>query len=376
MDKITDLKELLNNIGYIHLSDNGSFWRTNAVYRDGDNRTSLRINKNTGDFHDFVERKYGNINELIKLTLGIGDVELKTFYATNQINLEQIVERDSKPKLIMEKFWSESELANLLPHYKFYEDRGITKETLKFFKSGFAHSGAMNERFVFPIYSITGQIHGWSGRDMTNKKEAKWKHLGKKMAWIYPAYMFNKVKKANGSGYELLYPVLEAIKKTREIILVESIGDMLAHWERGQFNVIVTFGLELSSKLGSFIMSQDIDRVVIALNNDKESKKNNGKLAAISMFIELMHYIDFEKIIIALPSTKDFGEMTEEDFTKWNLRKNNYEKSRGVVYKEVLHELRERYVAQKITPSQIKFGKALKERYEETNPSQTQSVPN
>lgn len=359
---ITDLKDLLNSIGYDDLSDNGSFWRTNALYRQGDNKTSLRINKKTGAFQDFVDKRYGSIEELIKLTLGLGDTELKSFYAGNQINLNEIVTRQEKPELTMEKIWDESELSNMLPHYKFYEDRGIDKDALKFFKSGFAHSGSMNQRYVFPIYNMEGGIHGWSGRDMTGKKEAKWKNIGRKAAWVYPAFAYLDKFDSKGKLVERTYPVIEEIRKKREVILVESIGDMLALWQRGIRNVLVTFGLVLSSKLGSFIMSLELDRVVIALNNDIESDINRGHFAAVDMFIDLMHYVDFVKVNIVLPESNDFGSINDDQFNTWVGKKEIIE---PVMYENVRDKLRWLRDTGEITEAEKRFGKSLSNYYDQ-----------
>lgn len=373
-DKITDLRDLLNSIGYTSLIDDGEYWRTNAAYRDGDNKTSLRIHKKSGDFQDFVAKVSGRIDDLIKLSLGINDVQLRDFYQNKEIKITEIVSKDKKPKLTMEKIWPETELLTLLPHYKFYKDRGISEGLLRFLKSGLDHGGSMNQRYSFPIYNQEGQIHGWSGRDMTDTKDAKWKHIGKKANWIYPVFMSETLK--THSGALKTYPALEAIQNSREVILVESIGDMLALWERGYKNVIVTFGLALSAKQGAFIMSQSLDRVVIALNNDSENVKNSGKLAAITMFIDLMHYVDAEKIVVALPGTKDFGECTDELFAQWEVRKSKHEKTKFLVYNEVLIELRNRFTTKKITKAELMFGKTLKALYEENSPAQAKPIPN
>ena len=47
-------KEVLENLGY-RLKDHGSYWRTNAVYRSGDNSTALQIYKDTGVWKDYVD---------------------------------------------------------------------------------------------------------------------------------------------------------------------------------------------------------------------------------------------------------------------------------------------------------------------------------
>lgn len=360
---VNDLKELLYSIGYHTLVDDGRFWRTNAVYRNGDNKTSLRINKVTGQFADFVQKESGSIDELIQLTLGLDEVQLKKFYEGNLIDINTIVQQREKPVITMEKTWKDTELTNMLPHYAFYEERGISKETLQFFRSGFAHSGSMNQRYVFPIYNRDGLIHGWSGRDLTGKKDAKWKHIGRKAGWLYPAFMAEKRFSADGKNSEIVYPCLDEIVQSKEVILVESIGDMLKLWECGHKNVLVTFGLVPSTKLGSFLMTYQIDRLVIAFNNDFESEINRGRVAAVSAFIDLMHYIDLNKIVIALPRANDFGASTDEEIAEWAIRKT-VGNDEGV-YKEVLEELRRRYREGTITKTEAKFGKAISTYYDE-----------
>ena len=46
-------QEILESLGY-KLIDCGDHWRTQALYRNGDNSTALKIYKNTGVWMDFV----------------------------------------------------------------------------------------------------------------------------------------------------------------------------------------------------------------------------------------------------------------------------------------------------------------------------------
>jgi hypothetical protein len=181
------LSEYLSELGY-KLRDNGREWSAAAVYRGGDNPTALSINKTTGVFYDFVTQTGGDFKRLIELTKNEKIQNFDSFI--NELGVQIDLQKSEKPKIMQEKTWSISELNKLLPHYKFYEDRGISKETLRFFKSGLAHSGSMVERYVFPIFNENGAIHGWSGRDMTGKKEAKWKHIGPKRNWLYPLFIY------------------------------------------------------------------------------------------------------------------------------------------------------------------------------------------
>ena len=87
----------------------------------------------------------------------------------------------------MEEIYPEDCLERLLPHYKFYNDKRHFHAEPKRLKSGYATSGKLNNRFVFPIYNEHEQIHGFSGRDMNSFGDRpKWKHVGEEKSWIYP----------------------------------------------------------------------------------------------------------------------------------------------------------------------------------------------
>ena len=50
----SDFKSILESIGY-NLIDCGDHWRTQALYRGGDNATAVKVYKNTGVWMDFVD---------------------------------------------------------------------------------------------------------------------------------------------------------------------------------------------------------------------------------------------------------------------------------------------------------------------------------
>ena len=167
----------------------------------------------------------------------------------------------------MEETYSEEHLERLLPHYKFYNSKNISDATLKFYKCGLATTGAMNKRYVFPIYNESGKICGFSGRDATNYNDRpKWKHMGKKTSWSYPLYI----------GRDKKLEIFDAIYKNKEVILVESIGDSMALYENGYKNNLVTFGLDLSPKLLTTLVTLNPKNIIIATNNDSSSKSNRG----------------------------------------------------------------------------------------------------
>ena len=301
------IKDILDNLGY-KLTDKGKYWQTNAVFRQGDNHTALQIWKDTGVWRDYVTgTDYNNFRKLLE----------KHFADKGEINnlLEdkdfRYIEKRSSTAietLESEKVYDEKLLNNLLPHYKFYNDRGISDSTLGFFKGGLATQGKMYQRFVFPIYNYYGQIHGFAGRDMISKEgRPKWKHIGQKRNWIYPFYL----------PPTSACSMPESINTTKEIILVESIGDALNLHENGIFNSMVTFGLDISPKQACHLVELNLERVIVSFNNDEDKADNRGLLGAIKTYLKLLDYLDPCKITICLPIKNDFGDMSPADFITW-----------------------------------------------------------
>lgn len=299
------IKECLINLGY-QLSDRGPYWQTNAVFRNGDNKTAIQIYKNTGVWKDHVQgTSFSPLQRLVEITLGTNDKnEIKKYL--EEENLGSYYNKiESKEKIEMDEIYPEDCLKKLLPHYKFYNDRGISDETVKKLKGGFATNGKLNKRFIFPIYNEFEQIHGFSGRDMTTiEGRPKWKHVGKKKSWIYPLYANQEAR--------------DSIQKEKSVILVESIGDLLQLNEQGYYNVLVTFGLDVSNKLTCALISQNVQKVILSLNNDSKSERNRGLEASIKNYLKLLNYFEPDKILICLPTAKDFGDMNETHFNSWN----------------------------------------------------------
>jgi hypothetical protein len=283
------IRPTLEKIGY-KLIDCGSHWRTRALYRGGDNDTAIRVYKNSGVWTDFAQ---GNqsfpFERLVKLTCGSDPKKIKDILSS----LEQSEEFSyiQKQTIEMDTVYPESLLNNLFPNFSFYQKKNISEETLKFYKTGLAQSGKMYRRMVFPIYNEYSQIIGFSGRKIDDAKDSvpKWKHIGKKRNWIYPAYI--PAEKTVDS----------IIKETGEVVIVESIGDSLALYESGIKNNLVSFGLGCQPIMLSYLSSFPVERIIIAGNNDSASDENHGYLGNVKTLINLLPYFDFSRIEIRIP---------------------------------------------------------------------------
>lgn len=301
-------RDKLEKLGY-NLQDCGNHWRTRAIYRNGKNNTALIIYKDSGVWKDFgADNQSKPFSALVKETLKTDDPKILAEYSVN-VEQKQVV-KEKIEKIEMEKIYPESDLEKLLPMTTFYEKRGISAKTQSMFNCGYAGGGKMYRRIVFPIYNLEGQIHGFSGRTVLDSDStAKWKHLGRKTNWVYPHKTSNK-----------------SIEENDEVILVESIGDCLALYENGYQNVLVTFGLDASSKLVSYLNSFDLKRIIIATNNDQDKKVNSGGNAAIKTVAKLSQIFDLSIIKINPPLSNDFGDMQRENmsFTDWYSRSDKW----------------------------------------------------
>lgn len=289
-----NFQNILENLGY-KLSDHGSYWRTNALYRAGDNTTALQIYKDSGVWKDYVEDSiFLPFEALVQKTMKTSDVKsvlkgLKTVDSSVKTEKNLLKEEKSYNPLCLKK---------LLPHYDFYLNKNISKQTLLDFKCGLAHSGPMYQRIVFPVFREDNLIHGFSGRKITNDDRPKWLHKGKTTNWFYPYFGINEVK--------------EQIESKKQVHIVESIGDCMALYNCGIKNVLVSFGLNMSPKFIARLSALNLQNIFISYNNDSESERNRGFEGAVKSIFKLADAVDFEKIYFCPPDTNDFGDMTKQ----------------------------------------------------------------
>ena len=289
-------QQSLEKLGY-NLQDCGSHWRSRAIYRNGKTNTSLIIYKDSGVWKDFgLDNQAKPFRALVKETLKTEDPRvLKQYFSDTQESYTS--PKSKEEKIEMEKIYPESYLNKLLPMKTFYEKKGISSETQDKFKCGYAGGGKMYRRIVFPIYDLDNQIHGFSGRTIVNGDNIpKWKHMGRKTNWIYPHHLSH-----------------DNIEKSAEVILVESIGDCMALYQAGFKNVLMLAGLDISNKMISYLNTFNLERIIIATNNDKTKEINSGALASIKVASKLSAVFDLSLIKINPPVCNDFGDMLESD---------------------------------------------------------------
>ena len=280
------IKDILVEMGY-DLLDRGKNFRTKPLYRDSDSDNVLSIDKESGVWYDFKEKKGGKFEELVRISLKQEDATETKEWIRARTNGHVTALAKKKPELKTIKKYPKEILYKLGNDHSYWVDRGIAEDVIKIFGGGLAGNGQMTNRYVFPIFNSSSELVGFTGRYV---KEApseydipKWKHVGTVSGWCYP----------------LKYNI-KTIQEKKEVILVESVGDMLALWSAGIENVMVTFGLRVSK----------------AFNNDS---RNNyaGNNAAKEVANKLLLHFDKEQVRIALPSKNDFGDMKKTEIQRW-----------------------------------------------------------
>jgi hypothetical protein len=298
---MSDIRVVLENLGYKLSNDGHKYYRAKPLYRDSGNNTSLRISKKNGFFVDYSAQIKGSLADLVKLTLQLKTVDdAKSWLANNEFELN--FDSNASNSIIEDaaQYYDSSLLSKLLKHHEYWMNRGVPENIISQYNGGIVigEGHSLSGRYVIPIFNDQNRIIGFAGRDITGKKK-KWKLIGKKSEWVFP---INNIQN---------------IREKREIILLESIGDLLALETQGINTGLVLFGVSLSDKILSKLVGLNPKHIIISLNNDQ----NNGEVGqknALKIAERLSQFFDPQNITISLPQTaKDFGEMNEQQIKDW-----------------------------------------------------------
>jgi hypothetical protein len=290
-----NVKNILESLGY-KLQQDGKGWRALPLYRSSDNPTSLKIYPN-GDFRDFSAGIYGKLPDLVALTLNLKDVTQANEWLGAK-NYKQIHE-EQLPKIETPIKWKRDYLDTFIKDHSYLESRGISSQTAQIFSGGVVKEDKMSGRYVIPIFD-KDYIIGLVGRDITNEQRLKYKILGVKKKFVWPAHI-NK----------------DIIKEKQEVILVESPMCVLKLYEAGIKNAICLWGVVISDAIICFLVGAQPKNIIISLNKDETKNNFVGEKAAVKAQERLSHFFNKKQIKIIFPLKKDFGEMSVEEIKKW-----------------------------------------------------------
>ena len=310
---MSEVLDILEKLGYGNLRSFSGYYRVNPLYRPSSNKGVLSVNAGNGCFNDWARQGTsegsGDLIKLVSIHLNCPYKKAKEWLTNEKYEVEETSSKNSELAANYEQigidipFFCLSNLGKINKNTEYWEQRGVRRETLDGFCSGIddgIERGKMYNRYVFPIFDPQKKsILGFAGRDITGKSPIKWKLIGGKGNWIYPMFLHK-----------------EDILKKSEIILLESIGDMLSLRQAGVNNTVVCFGLSINQQITSFLINSRIRSIIISFNNDSHNNFSGNK--ASMKTLRRIEKITEKKIRICLPdSQNDFGEMDPNQIEKW-----------------------------------------------------------
>ena len=256
-----------------------------------DNNPSLRIDSLTGNFNCFSCSYSGNIFKYFDITRN--ELDIRVVSIKNKIR-DKNVKKLSIP-LGAEKF-----------NRSF---RGISANTYNTFDAfTISNDKNLEDRVVFPLYDISGDITCFQARSIHTKVDPKYLN--------YP--------KGREKGF---FPAVPE-KNMGSIILVEGIFDVLNLYDKGLTNAVSSLGLSQSSKKDkddskilekySILKLQGVSKIYIVYDGDRAGRDAAYKLLPILKRQFIVEIVD-------LPDGLDPGGMTKYQVNM--LREQVYENS-------------------------------------------------
>ena len=142
-------------------------------------------------------------------------------------------------------------------------DNEVIEKSGLFSKGKKGYLDRFRNRIIFPFFSPSGKVIGFSGRSLSEKEDVKYLNSPETL-------LFQKSKVFYGS-----YQTMPEIRKQNYVLLVEGQTDFLRLYEKGFTNVLATSGTAFSSKHAA-ALNKYTNRVILTYDSD-----NAGINAAI-----------------------------------------------------------------------------------------------
>jgi len=191
-------------------------------------------------------------------------------------------------------------------------DNEVIEKSGLFSKGKRGYLDRFRNRIMFPFFSPSGKVIGFSGRSLSEKEDVKYLNSPETL-------LFQKSKVFYGS-----YQTMPEIRKQNYVLLVEGQTDFLRLYEKGFTNVLATSGTAFSSKHAA-ALNKYTNRVILTYDSD-----NAGINAAIRTGYILMQN-GFEVRVLDLGN-----ELDPDDYFK--LKENNNTSFKQLI-KEAVHPI-------------------------------------
>ena len=151
---------------------------------------------------------------------------------------------------------------------------------------------------IFPLRDHQGRIVGFSGRILTDKKEAKYINTSETM-------VYHKRKMLYGFS-----ELRSEIKKHNRAIVVEGELDVIMSQQVGVNHVVAIKGSALTLEHGQ-LLKRLVETVVLSLDNDEAG------IEATRKAIETLKNLDLELRVLPLEGGKDPADIAKTNPRQW-----------------------------------------------------------
>ena len=134
-------------------------------------------------------------------------------------------------------------------------DNEVIEKSGLFSKSKKGYLDRFRNRIIFPFFSPSGKVIGFSGRSLSEREDVKYLNSPETL-------LFQKSKVFYGS-----YQTMPEIRKQNYVLLVEGQTDFLRLYEKGFTNVLATSGTAFSSKHAA-ALKKYTNRVILTYDSD------------------------------------------------------------------------------------------------------------
>jgi len=315
---------------YITLESHGKNYFGVCPFHD-DHSPSMSVSPDRQIYKCFVCGASGNVFNFVENYLGISFLEAVKIVADKCG--ENFTIRESRENTKYQKYYDIMNLASMFYQNnlrtatgaearKYLLDRGLTDEIIKDFGIGLALNendllyklmsnkkiakSDMDElgliadgergtydlfrnRIIFPLYSPTGKVNGFSGRIYNSESHSK--YINTKETIIFK-------KRENLYNYHL---ASQTARREKFIVICEGFMDAIRIYSVGIKNVVATMGTALAKEQIDLLKKLGV-KVIITMDND-----NAGELATISLAKSLMQ-VGVDIGIVRLTGKKDPDE--------------------------------------------------------------------
>ena len=179
----------------------------------------------------------------------------------------------------------------------FLKSKGYTEEQLRDASLAVERDGVTIDKFrnrvMFPIIDVRGNVIGFGGRVMHNKKDIN--------GFNIPKYLNSSETAAFDKGRNLFSLNIAKNSKEPELILCEGYMDVISTYQAGITNIVATLGTAITENQAK-IMCRYASEIIICYDSDEAGKK------AALRAIEIISSVGGRARVMRLKGAKDPDE--------------------------------------------------------------------